>query len=192
MNQVPTYLVDIIGEVVASVKADVLATIIKNESAALGTQSLIQTINYQYGHKSELIETLFQMDKSDPAAYQKYPLIYLVLDFKEIIDDSKSYFGTAVLNILIMHSSELSYKTTERYLNVFKPVLYPLYISLLNQIPKHKAFSVYGNPKHEKYDRPLVGVPAAIEGNKLLINEYVDAIEIANLNLLLNYQTCIN
>jgi hypothetical protein len=193
LTALPIYYVDIISDVVASVEADVLDTIKSNETAAIGNTS-IQTINYQYGHKAELVETLAQMDKQDPYAFQKYPLVFLVQDFRESVGGTPGIYGTANLNLIFMHQSRLDYKTTDRYTNVFKPVLYPILISFMKYLSKHKAVHVQNVQSlvYDKYDRPLVGVPNATSGNKLSVNDYVDAIEISNLNLLLNYQTCIN
>lgn len=193
LTALPIYYVDIIGDVVASVTTDVLSTIKANEVDAIGSTG-ITTINYQYGHKAELIETLAQMDKQDPYASQKYPLVFLVQDFRENVGGSPGLYGTANLNLIFMHHSLLDYKTKDRYTNVFKPVLYPILISFMKYLSKHKAVHVQNVQSlvYDKYDRPLVGVPSGEYGNKLVVNDYVDAIEISNLNLLLNYQTCIN
>jgi hypothetical protein len=195
-DQIPIYLVDIISDVVASVQADVLTAIQANETAAINLDTQIQTVNYQYGHKSELIETLYQMDKTDLTAYSKYPCIFLVMDFKETVGGTPGIYANAVLNVIIMHHSTIDDKTTDRYVKVFKPVLYPLYLSFLKALSKHKAVHVYNvqSLKHDKYDRPknLVGNNKNSDENEMFVNDYVDAIEIQNLNLLINSSTCIN
>ena len=191
--QDPIYVVDIIADVVQSVIDDVLDDIQANETAAIGMATAIQTINYQYGHKSELVETLAQMDKTDKAAFQKYPCIYVVQDFKETIGLTPGFYGAANLNIIIMHHSQLDYKTTERYANVFKPVLYPIYLSFLTFLSKHANIITYNPPpKHDKFDRPLTIVTGKDSAGSLYINDYVDAIEIQNLILTIDSQTCIN
>lgn len=184
----PIYLVDVIGDVVTSVQKEVLSQIQDNENAATGSSN-IQTINYQYGHKAELIETLFQMDKINETANLKYPCIYLVQDFRESISGGPGIYGTAYLNIIIMHQSLLDYKTADRYVNVFKPVLYPLYASFMKQVTKHKLIHAYDYPKHDKFDRPLTVIK---NPDQQMVNDYVDAIEISNLSLLIDLKTCIN
>jgi hypothetical protein len=189
----PVYIVDIIGDIVNQVKGDVLTKIIANETAVLEDgPSLIQTINYQYGHKRELIETLFQMDKGDELAFQKYPLIYLVQDFRESRGQQPGIYADVSLNIVIAHHTTRSFKITERYAQVFKPVLYPIYLSLIEKIAASKAVNMESEDliRHDKTDRSYWGTQAlgGNEANKL--NDAVDAIEIENLALKIIFKNC--
>jgi len=193
----PVYIVDIIGDVVNNVRDEILQTIITNENAALAPdeQSFINTINYQYGHKLELLETLKQMDQdaSGQNKFLKYPLVYLVQDFVEDRGKQPGIYAETSLNILIMHQTEPTHKITDRYNKVFKPVLYPIYYSLINQINQSR-FVNQGNEDlipHTKIDRAFYGKKGLGGNEKNALNDFVDAIEIVNLDLKINYQPCL-
>lgn len=186
----PVYIVDVIGTVVSNVQDDVLSTIQANEAAVLEDGTLIQAIDYQYGHVEELIETLSQKDKGDITDQQsKYPLIWLVQDFTEDRGKQPGIYAELSLSIIIAHQTVNTYKSTDRYTNVFKPVLYPIYYSLIQQLNR-SPFVNQGNEDlipHRKIDRLYWGAKQL--SNKL--NDYCDAIEITNLNLKIDYQACL-
>lgn len=190
----PVFVVDVIGEVVTKTKAAIitkpsttlLQTIVANEAAVQGSSS-IQTINYQYGHYNELIETLQQYNQSREESYNKYPLIWLRTDFRERRGQEQSVYAEVYLNIIIAHHTEQTLKSTERKTKVFEPVLYPIYYEFLHQLYKHIATSVQSDEmiSHDKYDRYYWGTQ---EMQKT--TDFVDAIEIDNLALKIYYKTC--
>lgn len=191
----PLYVVDVIGEVVAAMQdknnpREVLSQIIKNEAAALEDGTLITNINYQKGYFEELIETLFQMDRDPESALLKYPLIYLVQDFTE--DRNKpDIYGALMLDIVILHQTQQTYKIDDRYAKVFKPVLYPLYYSFLDELCAHKSVMNYPAQAlyHYKTDRSYWGRASKSQGTpgKPQINDFVDGMELNKINLQLNF-----
>lgn len=192
---VPVYVVDIIGEVVAAMQdpknpRQVLSQIIENEAAVLEDGTLINNINYQKGYFEELIETLFQMDQDPASAILKYPLIYLVQDFTEDRNKPDIYGGLS-LDIVILHQTQQTYKIDDRYTKVFKPVLYPLYYSFLDELAFHKAVLNYPAQAigHYKTDRSYWGRATKQSGrpDKPQINDYVDGMELNKINLQLNF-----
>ena len=74
----------------------------------------------------------------------------------------------------------------KRYQETFIPVLYPIYYELLNQISLCGYFTIQdaGMIPHTKMDNPGSPPPKDNAG----FNEYVDAIEIYNLELIFNAQ----
>lgn len=188
----PVYIADIIGSAVALVQAEIISTIQANELIALGA-TCIQTINYQYGHKRELIDTLSQMDPDGTLRFRKYPLIYLVQDFRERRGQQAGVYAETSLNIIIAHQTDPTYKITDRMAQVFKPVLYPIYYSLIKQLATIPQ-TLQGNQDvipHDKWDRSFWGTQAVGGTSDLKLNDYVDAIEIQNLDLKINYQPCL-
>lgn len=188
----PVYIADIIGSAVALVQMEILATIQAGETAALGSTA-IQAIDFQYGHKMELIQTLAQMDSDQSARFLKYPLVYLVQDFRERRGQQPGVYAEVNLNIIIAHHTDQNYKITDRMANVFKPVLYPIYYSLIKQLATIPQ-TLQGNQDvipHDKWDRSFWGKQAVGGNTSLSINDYVDAIEIQNLDLKINYQPCL-
>lgn len=194
MTTKPVYIVDIIGSVVQAVTTEVLSTIKTNETAAIG-RTAITTINYQYGHFRELIQTLAQWDTDPSLRVGKYPLIYLVQDFREQRGKTAGVYADISLNIICCHQTEGDYKMADRMSKVFKPVLYPIYYSLIKQLVKNNlTFS--GSPDmvvHDKWDRAFWGTSKLVGsgGNdRSMLNDFVDAIDIQNLSLKISYQPC--
>lgn len=187
----PVYVVDIFAEIVASVNLIVLPIMQANETAIFG-RTTIETVNYQKGHKIELIQTLIEMDRSGTYQTKKYPLVYLVQDFTERRGRNEGEYSEINLNIIIAHHTEQTRKVDDRYTKVFKPVLYPLYYELLNQIAKHPLiFQSNGDDiSHDKTDRLYWGRQAAGGNDQNKLTDFVDAIEISNLNLNFYFKTC--
>lgn len=188
----PVYIVDIFQEVVMATAAKVLNTIIQNETAALQS-STITGINFQKGHKAELIETLLQMDRSPEYQAKKYPLVYLVQDFTEQRGRQAGVYAETFLQVLICHRTQPDRKVDDRYSQVFKPVLYPIYYELLQQLAQHKLV-VTGDAdalRHDKTDRVYWGRQRAGGPNDAnQLTDFVDAIELNNLNIKFNFKTC--
>lgn len=186
----PTYIVDIIGEVVQGFTPDVLPIIKANELAVLGT-TLIDTIDYQYGHVIELIQTLSQYDKTDNYRRIKYPLVFLAMDFPEK-RGKPDWYATAVLNIIIAHQTDSMDKIGDRMRKVFKPVLYPIYYALLDGLAAHDLINENTADilSHTKFDRGYMGTIKDSGNIANRLNDYVDAIEIVNLNLTILNNNC--
>ena len=193
MNE-PVYIVDVIEEVVAATSAAVLSTIQANESEALQLPSLIQGISYQKCHFRELIENLIQADKSSTARYEKYPLIYLMRDFKERRGREAGIYAEVSLRIIIVHQTQQTYKITDREAKVFKPVLYPIYYEFMNQLFLHPMVNSATDTDgitHDKWDRSYWGRNLQQGEQKQVLTDFVDAIEIENLALKITFpKTC--
>lgn len=192
----PVYVTDIVGEVVTNTQNAVidketgqtlLQYIIANETAVQGSASPIQQLNFQFGHYNELIETLFQYNQSQEERYNKYPLVWLRTDFRERRGQEIGTYAEVFLNIVICHATQQTLKSTERLTNVFKPVLYPIYYELLNQLYLHPMTIAYDGSlmSHDKYDRYYWGTSKVGK-----TTDYVDAIEIDNLAIKLNFSNC--
>lgn len=194
----PVYIPDIIGEVVTTAKnADyqpgngLINYIRGQETLFIGLSSLITTLNYQYGHIEELLQTLKEYDKVPNQADKRFPLVWLVTDFPEEHGQTIGVYAEVSLNIVIMHQSKAEYKSTERLQNVFKPVLYPIYYQLMKYLAKHPAINVSGETMipHRKTDRFYWGTKKMGSSGQTVLNDYVDAIDIQNLKLKINYKS---
>lgn len=195
----PVYIVDIVGEVVRNITPAILPIIKANEQAAFlkldptgKTITLIDTIDYQFGHAIELIQTLSQMDRSPQMKRIKYPLIYLVQDFTEFRGKTAGIYATTKLDIIIAHQTDPNYKMPNRMDYVFRPVLYPIYYALLDGLATHGLVneSTQDLMQHGKTDRSYWG-KVSVGGNESnKINDYVDAMEISNLGLTILYKDC--
>lgn len=172
MNEAPLYVVDIIGEVVAAVSAKLFPTLNKN-------------IDYQYGRSIQILTELQQKNNAINAVTKgsKYPLFALYQDFPE--SNNTAYYVTVRFpKIVIATLTTSTDPTPKRYALTFKPVLYPIFEEFKRQLARHK--NIVGNDPNAfpmiKWDRPGTQ-PAADKSMGSNFNDYVDAIEIQNLEL---------
>lgn len=187
----PVYIKDIIKQVVTDFTPSVLPVIKSNEIAALGT-TMIDTINFQSGHLLELIQTLSQLDQSPQYKILKYPLVWLVQDFKEMRGRAAGFYASTRLNIIIAHQSLDTYKVTDRDEKVFKPVLYPIYYALMEGLATSDMINEGSSDliEHDKTDRAYWGRQAISGTSANRLNDYVDAIELNNLDVTILYNNC--
>lgn len=192
MTTAPVYIDDIIEEVVQSTSDVVLSTIKANETAATGS-SLIQQIRYSKSSFDELIETLFQEDKSSTGRFKKYPLVHLVQDVSVERGGDIGFYGNVNLNIIFIHQTLQTYKTQERSDKVFKPVLWPIYYEFMEQLKRSSwitnTWQVTGEFRHRVTEHGFWGT-RQLQASKNILNDYVDAIEVQNLQLKINYSNC--
>lgn len=199
------YIDDIIGEVVEATanaivdkrlpvlqQKSLLQTIQANETAALGS-SLIQQIRYSKSSFDELVETLSQADKSGEERYNKYPLIHLVQDMTIDRGNDVGIYGTANVNIIFVHQSVQTYKIDDRDEKVFKPVLWPMYYMFIEQLKLNNwigdSWDNTGEFRHRVVKRAFWG-NRHLQGSQNILNDFVDAIEIQNLQLKINFSNC--
>ena len=192
MTIAPVYIDDIIEEVVQATSDEVLTTIQANETEVLGS-SLIQQIRFSKSSFDELIETLFQADKSGEERFTKYPLVHLVQDIAIERGSDIGFYGTTNLTIVFIHQTQQNFKTDERDEKVFKPVLWPIYYEFMEQLKRSawilNPWQNTGEFRHRVIKRAFWG-NRKLETTKNILNDYVDAIEVQNLQLKINYSNC--
>lgn len=153
-------------------------------------------INYQYGRLTEILNTL-QTWTSDPAKmYKRYPLIALLEDFP--VFNGTGYWDTARLNIIIAYQTDRNYKSADRQVHSFLPVINLLYNELMDQIYKCGYFVVYNPFKdmiHERIDHPNWSPQGLYTTMGLRTNnaqdDWIDATEIKNLTLKIETNYCL-
>ena len=147
----------------------------------------IEGIFYQYGPGLEVSETLAQKDMSQTQISKKYPLIVLFSGFEERIDNSLGIYEAANINIVIVYQTTTSMKTSERYDRNFRPVLYPIYHAFITQLEQSgRLMWNNGVVAHRKTDKPYYDPAKDVNGG----NDFLDAIEITDLNLSFYNQIC--
>jgi len=171
MSDRSLYVVDIIGEVVAATDAAVFSTVNKH-------------ILYEYGRSIQILTQLIHLNTSITKKGEKYPLFALFQDFPEVNGGNGYYATVKFPKIIIATLTNSTDDVPKRYGQTFKPILYPIYAEFLRQLVKHKNI-VANDPgaiPHIKWDRPG-SLPAADKKEAGNFNDYVDAIEIQNLEL---------
>lgn len=184
------YIVDDIGTVVAKMRTDsVLISALTAGLPALDMNGYnVEQPFYMYGHRVEIASRLAEKDQQSALKYKKYPLVALRMDTTEQLDRGVIDFS---LNIALIMQTDRNWNAEERYTNVFKPVLYPMYASFMKQLRNAGLFmweSGKDLPKHTKIDRPYWGIEGK-EGNTAnIFSDPLDAIEIVDLKLTQNYK----
>ena len=149
----------------------------------------IQQVGYMYGHWKEICIKLQDMTKHPTERYKKFPLIIVLEDLPV---DCGDQLETTTLQILILNHTSNLYDSIERQAKIFDLVLYPIYQELLKQIAKSSFFTQIhpSKIKHRRIDRKFFG-REEIYGNAANIPyEYVDAVQMQNVQLTINKQYC--
>lgn len=150
----------------------------------------IKTINYIYGHTIEQREKLQQMSESPEYRSEKYPAVLLVEDIRI---RSGGDHRIATLNIYIVMGTEPNYDSSDRQQKNFDEILIPIYNALMDGIYRWPFFRTYNRQRdmpHTRIDRKYWGreIVGGTDANKL--TDYLDAIEVANLELKLSNKHC--
>lgn len=174
MNNPEYILVDVFGEIVTAVKQE------------LGFAEL----NYQYGYVQELNQTLQQWNQTPEFASKRFPLVWLAQPFTVRRGDTPGFYGkTQGLSLFIVHHSTATMTAPERMEQTFKPILYPIYRSLLQKISDHLAFSApwLNEIPHRLTDRYYWG-----EQQQTVLNDIVDCLIVSDLELFVNHnENCL-
>jgi hypothetical protein len=184
------YIVDDIGTVIEAMKADESVILINNNKKLQYGEEPNDVVlywedvpYYMYGHKMEIAARLLEKGKDSRYEYQRYPLIALRLDTPE---EKKNGMIMHTLNIAILDMTDAGYTAEQRYANVIKPVLTPLYKSFLRHLKLSGLFTWSGNqeePPHVKIDRPFWGTSQANGNTANIFSDPLDAIELLNLKI---------
>jgi len=188
---IPKIMADIVQAMSDTILADIQASelAIQQITNPAATESSIVAINFQYGHLREIIETMKQYEQSPELRYEKYPLVALFLDIPEQYGNSGGYPGECTLHIAICYGTGKTLKAEERYAQVIKPILLPLYEELMKQI-EACAEIITGSADHIQHtmqEHPYWGRGGLGDHEGNVFADAVDAIEITDLQLTINF-----
>jgi hypothetical protein len=150
-------------------------------------ESMVPTyglIMFDHGHPLEIVNTIKQYTESESLKYNVFPRICLFHDFEE-----KITFETLVtLDIVIVTDTSPDYSAADRYDNSFNPILIPLYELFLKKLADSDYIGTTENNyfKHTKIDRLFWGKSGLYGNTGNIFNDYIDAIEINKLELIIN------
>jgi hypothetical protein len=167
---------------------DEMATVVAATKTKLG----LQVLNFQYGYIEELNETLKQME-GDPSSYdKKMPLVWLAEPFR-ITRGEIGIYGNTQVDLYIFNHTTKDWKATDRMTNNYKPVLYPIYRELLNQIVLSVVFD---HTQVEDMQHEVVKGYYWGEDQKKVLYDAVDCLIAGSLKLRIsdnpNYTTFSN
>jgi hypothetical protein len=167
----------IVDEVSAEMVADLKAIDINYEG-----------VRFDYGHPSDLIERLISLGATEGYRYKSYPMVGLFLDFPERKGISNMFNSTARLNMFIAVGTQQAYLPYERTQQTFKPILVPIRDKLIQKFKSspYIASQEDGMVKHTstmRYQWGKEGLEYYNNGQKNIFNDFIDAIEITDLEL---------
>jgi len=181
MRQKSVNVIDIIRDIVTKTEAAVLAELQL-------ANSLIQAVNFVPGTPIEMTDVLDTMAKQPSLEMKTFPLFGLFIPIIENKGTEIGIDGVEGIKICIAMTSNPTIRTPERMTKNFKPILYPIYYEFLNQLSLDKRLLKTDNNgfKHRKIDWPYYDP----ESNKNAFNNFVDAIEIKDLELKIKLSNC--
>lgn len=154
-------LPELIEEVVASMR-----NLSAKDAAKWGIAAGLDSPYFFYGTPVEINRQLEQRDHGSSKG-KVYPAIALRLPSNE---DVKNGLVNYNINIAILMQTKVEYDAPDRYLNVVKPILYPLYELFLDRL-KRAGFTWdgdLGTPPNTKRDMLHHGVEETT-GNKAYV-----------------------
>ena len=176
---------DEIGAVVTKVSALLLHSLQALDPNITG-------VHYFFGHYKEILETLGQLDKSDTLMFNKYPAVCLFMDFPETTGKAPGIAAEVKLQLVIATSTDPNLKAAERYASTFKTILYPIYQQFMYQLSRSKSVmnASYHEIQHTKIDRMYWGRKGLFGNTGNIFNDYLDAIELKDLQLKFYQPAC--
>jgi hypothetical protein len=174
-------LVEIMGEIVANVQNEILALL-------QSVDPNIVVIHYEHGHYVEIQETLAQFEDSQNHYNKKYPLVAL---FEDIVGKETKNGTELRFSMIICYSTKSEYKSKERYQEVINPILKPIYEAIKRHMLESEYFYGY-HISHEPIIRPYAGNKGKYGNTASIFSDYLDAIEMRNIKLILAPQNICN
>ena len=155
---------------------DILSKVVKRASITIDID-----LSFQYGTLREIVENLNTLGKGGKV---KYPLVALIEPFRQRITDD----GTrANLRLLIATMTSKTLKADERLEQNYKPILFPAYEALIDEIKRVTASSTL---EHTLINHFEMGRDSLQGYDKAILDDHVDAIEINDMNVLFRENKC--
>jgi hypothetical protein len=170
---------------------DVFADII-DEVRQIYDPSGLEQPYFMYGHPIDITRQLQLKDLNEDQKYEKYPLICLLLDLQEKHKQKVNYEYSVSPTVLILAETDINYTSEQRTISTFKPILYPIYLELINAITDSSHLIIDGDPVFTKTDKYFWGK----EGIKmrgydgLIFNDHLDGIQLDFEDLKVYKQNC--
>ena len=146
---------------------------------------------YLHGTLIHIVERLTEMARDQDYNNKRFPLIAFVHDFVRRFERNDENPEIKV-RIIIANLTSPDYRSEDRYRINFLPILYPIYAEFMSQLAKSNYF-IRNNGlmiKHEMIDHLHWGKESYYGHSAYEMHEYIDGIEIANLELKLNIPNC--
>jgi hypothetical protein len=159
-----------------------IAAVVAASATALGYD-----VFYFFGHLREVAARLQELTNSTTNKSKQFPCIILFTDIPIRANQPQGSYGTASLNLIIANWTEPKYTAQQRLDNNFKTVLYPIKREFMKRLNRHLAFGFPGEMAYTEIDRYFYG---STMNDKNAFNDYIDCIEIQNLQVIIKNKPC--
>lgn len=158
-----------------------IVTVMNTTLSSLLVASGLKKITFDHGSIESINQRLGSKNSTVEFRSEKYPLIWLREPFT-VVNDGWGYFGRVTdMNIFIIHETDKNYTEEQRKELVFKAIIIPIYAELLRLFRRSKAFSTFGQLKHQFTDFNYWG-----ENQKSVLNDSVDCRWVTNIDFKVN------
>lgn len=152
--------------------------------------SEITGVHYVYDTFNGMRAILENM-KEDDTIKLRFPLVWL--SESPAIEQTKNvngFYTDVSLNVWIMFHTTQNYRSSTRETEVFAPILRPIYQGLMKAISNMTEFRrpIQNYIPHSFLEHKFLGTN---DNTANTLTEFVDAIEIRNLQLTVNNKSCI-
>ncbi len=161
--------------------------IIQNVSKEIG-----RLVLFDWGHHHEVAARLQEKNGGmSDAERTKFPLVWLVCDFPEEKGYQSDVYAKCSTQLIIASLTDQNFTMEQRAEEIFLPVLYPIYSSILTQVSKERRIQVPTRDmiSHTKVDR-YYWMGGMDEKGQNLFTDPVEAIEIRNMEFIIKQPWC--
>ena len=155
--------------------------IIQAEVEAIQSDSLPR---FDYGYWQEQSNRV-SISGYDWQNAKTFPLIFLPVNYPEDFPEEPSYYSEVDFSLYILTTTKKNYKSSQRFEDVMKTTLYPIYENLINQMMLSLNFDKQGKRFIPHVKNDLYYFEAEINENKL--NTPVEALRLDFSNLKINF-----
>lgn len=182
---IPVYIDEIIADCVLKAQGILLADLQAIDSNITG-------IHFKQGHPREIIKELEVLSKGLTTKTERYPAVWLFRDFPEDMNPVPGIYSDATVRIFIATRTDPTYNSEQRKVKSFKPILYPIYLELMNQIELSGKFVIQGHDRQQlrKTDHYFWGRESLFGKDGNFFTDWIDCIELENLNLKTYLKRC--
>lgn len=187
----PINLPKLFGQLVAQVNVNVMPQI----NAWHTNQGIpsAMSLHYLHGTWIHIVERLAQMAADPFHKNNRFPLIGFIQDYKEVYRKDEINTKIEDLRIIIVNLTDRNYHSEDRYIINYEPILFPIYAELMAVMQASNLFTGYKTPHipHTRIDHLHWGREAYYGHEKYELGEYIDGIELTDLELCLHTQNCL-
>jgi hypothetical protein len=145
------------------------------------TGSFVPLINYIYGHREEIKNTLIEWTQKPTVNKEQFPLIMLFLDIPENFSED-GFVRDAELNMAFVTDSKQEYKAADRYTYTLKVIIYPLIDLFFYSFRRCNSLTSELST-YKRTDRLLWGTGDAYGMKNNMFADFLDGVEIENLKV---------